>query len=154
MEHFFHSDSLSSFDLTNFPNCTSKSFTCSNTSCPLNGIGAGLSSFCPLKSFFLCLYLWLEGRNRRCPMYTFFWHFGSRTVQVSLPQVGQALFSFTLCPDKFPYAGKSLMVQNIMARRVNLSWLYASNTARENHMCTKQKFLFRQHLVTLCVLVH
>ncbi|MFS7909045.1 hypothetical protein Hanom_Chr01g00090231 [Helianthus anomalus] len=56
-------------------------------------------------------------------MYTVFLQFFKYTELVSSSQTGHAFLPFVLYPDKLPYAGKSLMVQKIMARNLNCSFL-------------------------------
>ena len=61
-------------------------------------------------------------------MYTVLRELFSHTLSISCKQCRHALAPFVLNLDGLPRAGKSLMVQNNMARIVKFSRLYASHT--------------------------
>ena len=102
-----------------FPNITCKSLTISSMWSRVRRAGFFRWSASPLKCFPFFRHWWLVGRNRRCPIYTFFQHLSRYILSVSAKQCVHAWYPLFVCPERLLRAGQSLMVTNSNACRSN-----------------------------------
>jgi len=105
------------------------SFTRSYTSFPTNGCGGLSFSWLPLKAFFNRRYGWKGFKNLLCLIYTVFFLCLSWMKLVFLSQIGHAWCPLTLYPLKFPYARKSITVQNTIDRNLKGYCRFPSHTS-------------------------
>ena len=116
MDFFFQQFGLLTLDLPRlnffFPHELQMTLIFLRISSPVNICGGGLNSCSPSNAFFCFLNGWLHGRNRLCPVYGFFFPCFNLQEYVSSLHIGQPKYPLTVHPDKFPYAGKSLIVYN------------------------------------------
>src|ERR1044072_5328396 len=103
------------------PNLQVSSSTLAYRSSPFKGVGAIPFSAFPLKAFLQVRYRCCKCKNLRCRRKTLFLQCFNRTESVLSSHIGHAHCPLTLYPERLPYAGKSLIVPNNIALKVNFS---------------------------------
>jgi hypothetical protein len=110
-----------------FPYTTLIFFVISYTYVPPLATGAVSFSTVLSNNLAILRYLCLCGRNRRCRMYTVFKDDVRYLYEVFSRHIRHPVFPL-ICPDNEKFAGRSLMVTNMIARRLKCSRLNSSHS--------------------------